>query len=58
MTTDFFAFDDSSDTYGLQGLGRACDMGDAMVANALQSFKILILVFDPKRLRPADPESG
>jgi nucleoside phosphorylase len=38
VTTDFFAFDDSTDHYGLQGLGRACDMGDAMVANALQSF--------------------
>jgi hypothetical protein len=36
VTTDFFAFDDSTDHYGLQGLGRACDMGDAMVANALQ----------------------
>ncbi len=41
VTTDVFAFDDSSDYYGLQGLGRACDMGDAMVANALQSFKSL-----------------
>jgi len=37
VTTDFFAFDDSTDHYELQGLGRACDMGDAMVANALQS---------------------
>jgi hypothetical protein len=37
VTTDFFAFDDSTDHYKLQGLGRACDMGDAMVANALQS---------------------
>jgi len=36
VTTDFFAFDDSQDTYKLQGLGRACDMGDAMVASALQ----------------------
>jgi hypothetical protein len=41
VTTDVFAFDDSSDYYGLQGLGRACDMGDAMVANALQSFQSL-----------------
>lgn len=38
VTTDFFAFDDSTDHYGLQGRGRACDMGDAMVANALQDF--------------------
>ncbi|MGA9821101.1 MAG: hypothetical protein WBQ36_05865, partial [Desulfobaccales bacterium] len=37
VTTDFFAFDDSTDHYGLEGLGRTCDMGDAMVANALQS---------------------
>ena len=36
VTTDFFGFDDSSDYYKLQGLGQACDMGDAMVANALQ----------------------
>ena len=39
VTTDVFAFDDSTDYYHLQGLGRACDMGDAMVANALQLFK-------------------
>lgn len=38
VTTDFFAFDDSTDHYKLQGLGQACDMGDAMVANALQNF--------------------
>jgi len=39
VTTDFFAFDDSTDYYKLQGLGRACDMGDAMVGNALESFR-------------------
>jgi nucleoside phosphorylase len=39
VTTDVFAFDDSTDYYGLQGLGRACDMGDAMVADAMQAFK-------------------
>jgi nucleoside phosphorylase len=38
VTTDFFAFDDSTDYYKLQGKGQACDMGDAMVANALQNF--------------------
>ena len=37
VTTDIFAFDDSTDYYGLEGLGQLCDMGDAMVANALQS---------------------
>ncbi len=38
MTTDFFGFDDSTDHYKLQGLGRVCEMGDAMVAQALESF--------------------
>ena len=37
VTTDVFAFDNSTDYYGLEGLGQVCDMGDAMVANALQS---------------------
>jgi nucleoside phosphorylase len=41
VTTDFFAFDDSTDYYQLQGLGQACDMGDAMVANALQGMQNL-----------------
>jgi hypothetical protein len=36
VTTDLVAFDDSTDFYKLQGLGRACDMGDAMVGNAMQ----------------------
>ena len=39
VTTDVFAFDNSTDYYGLQSLGRACDMGDAMVGVVLQSFK-------------------
>jgi len=41
VTTDFFGFDDSTDYYKLQGLGQACDMGDAMVGNALQQFPSL-----------------
>jgi nucleoside phosphorylase len=36
VTTDSFAFDDSTDYYKLQGLGQVCEMGDAMVASALQ----------------------
>jgi hypothetical protein len=36
VTTDFFAFDDSTDHYKLQGLGRACEMGDAMIGSAMQ----------------------
>jgi len=39
VTTDFFGFDDSTDHYKLQGLGKVCDMGDAMVAYALSAFK-------------------
>jgi hypothetical protein len=35
VTTDFFGFDDSTNHYKLQGLGHACDMGDAMVGQAL-----------------------
>jgi hypothetical protein len=38
VTTDFFAFDDSTDHFRLQGLGQVCDMGDAMVARAMQNF--------------------
>lgn len=38
VTTDRFAFDDSTNLYGLRGLGRVCDMADAMVGNALQAF--------------------
>ena len=38
VTTDFFGFDDSTDYYKLQGLGRVCEMGDAMVAQAMAQF--------------------
>ena len=38
VTTDLFAFDDSTGYYKLQGLGRVCDMGDAMVAQVMQQF--------------------
>lgn len=38
VTTDFFAYDDSTNHYQLQGLGQCCDMGDAMVAKALHQF--------------------
>lgn len=31
VTTDFFAFDDSSNTFGLKGLGTAVEMGDAVL---------------------------
>ena len=36
VTTDFFSFDDSTDHYKLQGLGQACELGDAMVGQALE----------------------
>jgi nucleoside phosphorylase len=35
VSTDFFAFDDSTNYYKLQGLGRVCDMGDAVLGLAL-----------------------
>ncbi|HUH78688.1 MAG TPA: hypothetical protein VLY83_02195 [Methanoregula sp.] len=38
VTTDFFGFDDSTNHFGLQGLGRACDMGDAMVGQVLRQY--------------------
>ena len=38
VTTDFFGFDDSTDHYKLQGLGQCCDMGDAMIGNAMLQF--------------------
>jgi nucleoside phosphorylase len=31
VTTDFFAFDDTKDSYGLQQLGSAVEMGDAVL---------------------------
>jgi nucleoside phosphorylase len=37
VTTDFFGFDDSTDYYKLQGKGQVCDMGDAMVGDALST---------------------
>lgn len=35
VTTDFFAFDDSLDSAGLQELGNACEMGDATLGLVL-----------------------
>jgi kumamolisin len=36
VTTDFFAYDDVLDRYGLQGLGSACDEGDAALGLVIQ----------------------
>jgi nucleoside phosphorylase len=38
VTTDTFAFDDSTDYYKLQGLGKCCDMGDAVLGLALSNW--------------------
>ena len=38
VTTDVFAFDDSSDYYGLQSKGKCCDMGDAVLGLAMSSW--------------------
>jgi nucleoside phosphorylase len=37
VTTDFFGFDDSTNHYKLEGKGQACEMGDAMVLQALEA---------------------
>ncbi len=69
VTTDFFAFDDSSDYYKLQGLGMCCDMGDAMVADALRltpeiKFYAIRNASDPQipnptnSIRTAETEAG
>jgi hypothetical protein len=39
VTTDFFAFDDSSNTYGLQGLGGMVEMGDAVLGLVISQMK-------------------
>jgi hypothetical protein len=57
VTTDNFAFDDSTDYYKLQGLGQTCEMGDAMVASALQgidglSFHAIRNASDPQIPNP------
>jgi hypothetical protein len=36
VTTDFFAFDDTTNTYHLQGLGSAVEMGDAVLGMVCQ----------------------
>jgi nucleoside phosphorylase len=36
VTTDFFAYDDTQNTYGLQGLGAAVEMGDAVLGLVIQ----------------------
>jgi hypothetical protein len=36
VTTDFFAYDDTSNTFGLQGLGLAVEMGDAVLGMVIQ----------------------
>ncbi len=36
LTTDFFAYDDSADTFQLQGKGSAVEMGDAVLGLVIQ----------------------
>ena len=36
VTTDFFAFDDTTNYYGLQGLGSAVEMGDAVLGLVIE----------------------
>jgi len=37
VTTDFFAYDDTDNTFGLQGLGAAVEMGDAVLGLVIQT---------------------
>ena len=39
VSTDVFAFDDSTNHFGLQGLGKCCDMGDATLGLALSKLE-------------------
>ena len=39
VTTDFFAYDDVTDRYGLQGLGAICDEGDAALGLAIKGVR-------------------
>ena len=39
LTTDVFAFDESTNHFKLEGKGQMCEMGDAMVAYALQGIE-------------------
>ncbi|HEY1299647.1 MAG TPA: hypothetical protein VGF07_04070 [Stellaceae bacterium] len=39
VTTDFFAFDDSSNTFKLQGLGGAVEMGDAVLGLVIDELR-------------------
>jgi nucleoside phosphorylase len=42
VTTDVFAYDTSNgEPYHLQKLGQACDMGDAMVGQVMEEFKLV-----------------
>jgi nucleoside phosphorylase len=36
VTTDFFAYDDTDNTFGLQSLGAAVEMGDAVLGSVIQ----------------------
>jgi hypothetical protein len=39
VTTDFFAYDDTNDQLGLQGLGAAVEMGDAVLGMVVQQLQ-------------------
>jgi hypothetical protein len=39
VTTDFFAFDDTSNTFGLEGLGGAVEMGDAVLGMVIEQLR-------------------
>lgn len=37
VTTDFFAYDDTENTFGLQSFGAAVEMGDAVLGMVISN---------------------
>ena len=56
LTTDFFGFDNSDDTYKLAGKGGLSEMGDAVVGMVCKKMgaERAAVRHGPQRLRPAD----
>ena len=55
VTTDFFAFDDTSNTFALQGLGGAVEMGDAVLGLVTQGLGTAAPLWTAVR-NASDPE--
>ncbi len=60
LTTDFFGFDNTADTYGLEGKGDLSEMGDAVLGMVCQGtrYRCTQLCDRPQRLRSPDRFNG